>query len=161
VSSPPINIMTKHLEWKAPEFEYHPKNKSWVLIPGAIAVVLFIWSVLIGNYLFALLIILAYFSISIYAFKKPALVRVVITSQAIKVNQSLYEYENLSSFWIFYDSDGVKELSLKSKKTVMPYIKIPLGKENPVKVRQALIKYLSEKKQEESFIDNLFRNFRF
>ena len=153
--------MTKHLVWQAPEFEYHSKNKSWVLIPGAVAAVLFIWSVLAGNYLFALLVILAYFSLSIYAFKRPTLVRIAITSKGVKVNQALYEYENLNSFWIFYDSDGVKELSLKSKKVIMPYIRIPLGKANPVKVRQALIKYLPEKKQEESFIDNLSRNLRF
>ncbi|PIP15633.1 MAG: hypothetical protein CO003_00585 [Candidatus Portnoybacteria bacterium CG_4_8_14_3_um_filter_44_15] len=153
--------MTKHLKWEAPEFEYHPKDKSWFLIPGAVAVVLFIWSALTGNLLFALLIVLAFFSFLIYAFKKPTLIRIAITSQGIKINRSLYEYENLDSFWIFYDPDRIKELSLKSKKTIMPYIKVSLGEENPVKVRRALVKYIPEKKQEESFIDNLSRNLRF
>ena len=43
----------------------------------------------------------------------------------------------------------------------MPYIKISLGEQNPVKVRQTLLKYLPERKHKESLIDNLARGLRF
>jgi len=126
-----------------------------------VAVVFFAWAIFTGNFLFALLIALTFFSLLVYALKKPSLIRVAITSRGVKVSRTLYKYENLESFWIFYSPDGIKELSLKSKKMIMPYIKIPLGKANPVKVRRALVKYLPEKRQEESLLDNLSRNLRF
>jgi len=43
----------------------------------------------------------------------------------------------------------------------MPYIKVPIGDENPVEIRKILIKYLPEKKHKESAIDNLAKNLKF
>ena len=160
-SSPVPTAMKKHLEWTAPEFEHQEKDKSWFLISGLIAAGLFIWAIFAKNFLFALLVSLAYFSIAVYAVKKPREIKLAITSRGVKVDRTLYEYDNLRSFWIFYNPNGIKELSVRSRKTIMPYIKIPLGETNPAKVRKILIKYIPEKKQEESLVDNLARQARF
>jgi hypothetical protein len=150
-----------HLKWTAPEFEHYQKSKSWFAITGVIAGLLFLWALFTKNILFALLIGLSYFSITTYGLKKPREIRLAITPKGVKVNQVLYKFENLKSFWIFYDPPEIKELSLRSKKTIMPYIKIPLGEQNPVEVRKVLIKYLPERKHKESVIDNLARQFKF
>ncbi len=150
-----------HLEWSAPEFTQYSKSKSWFLITGLIATGLFLWALLTKNIIFALLIGLSYFSITTYALKKPKVIQLVITSQGIKIDKTIYNFDNLKSFWIFYNPPEVKEVSLQSKKIIMPYIKIPLGEENPTEVRRILIKYLPEKKQEESLIDSLARSLRF
>jgi hypothetical protein len=150
-----------HFEWTAPEFEHYRKSKSWFIVTGLIAGGLFLWALFTKNILFALLIGLSYFSIATYALKKPKEIHLAITPRGIKIDQALYEFENLKSFWIFYDPPEIKELSLRSKKTIMPYIKIPLGEQNPVKVRQILIKYLPERRHKESLIDNLARQMRF
>lgn len=149
------------IKWSAPEFNYYSKEKTWFIITGLIAGALFIWALVTRNILFALLIVLSYFSIIAYGLKKPKQVRLAISFRGIKIDKSLYEFDNLKSFWIFYNPPEVKEISLRSRKMIMPYVKIPLGEQNPVKVRRALIKYLPEKKQEESLIDTLARNFRF
>jgi len=108
-----------------------------------------------------LLIGLGYFSIVTYTLKKPREVRISITPRGVNTGYTLYEFDNLKSFWIFYDPPEVKELSLRSKKILMPYVKIPLGDKNPVKIREMLIQYLPEKKQEESLIESLARRFRY
>lgn len=153
--------MNPHIKWIAPEFEYYPKGKGWFIIAGLIAAGLFLWALLTKNFIFALLIGLSYFSLSAYAMKKPRQIPLAITSKGVQIDNNIYEFENLKSFWIFYDPPQIREASLRSKKMIMPYIKIPLGEQNPVEVRQALLKYLPEKKQEESLIDNLSRNLRF
>ena len=150
-----------HLKWTAPEFIQYHKNKSWFVVSGLIAGGLFLWAVMTKNILFALLIGLSYFSIITYALKKPSQINLGIIPQGIKINKTLYEFDNLKSFWIFYKPPEVKEISLRSKKTIMPYVKIPLGEQNPVKVRQTLLKYLPERKHKESMIDNLARSLRF
>jgi len=153
--------MPENIQWSAPEFEHYQKSKSWFLITGGIAAVLLLWAIFTKSFLFALLIALGYFTIAIYAAKRPKQIQLAITPKGIKIEKSLYEFENLRSFWIFYDPPEIRELSLRSKKSIMPYIKIPLGEQNPVEVRQILIKYLPEKKHRESLIDNLARQTKF
>ncbi len=153
--------MKSHIKWQAPEFEQQEKSKSWFLIAGLIALGLFSWAVLTKNFIFALLIALAYFSISVYAIKRPKEIKLAVTSRGVRVGNTLYEYDNLRSFWIFYNPPHIRELSIRSRKTIMPYIKIPLGETNPVKIRKALVKYIPERKQEESLIDNLARGLKY
>ncbi len=153
--------MKSHIKWQAPEFEQQEKNKSWFVIAGLVALGLFLWAILTKNFIFAILIALSYFSISVYAIKKPKKIKLAITPRGVKIDNSLYEYDNLRSFWIFYSPPYLKELSIRSRKTIMPYIKIPLGETNPAKVRKILIKYIPERKQEESLIDNLARGLKY
>jgi hypothetical protein len=156
-----VQKMKSDIQWTAPEFEYYPKSKNWFIATGLIAGLLLLWTIFTKNIFFALLIILSYFLVTIFALKKPNQVRLSIKPNGIKVNQITYRFDNLKSFWIFYEPPKVKELSLRSKKTIMPYIKIPLGEQNPVQVRQVLIKYLPEKKHKESLIDEFVRQIRF
>ncbi len=150
-----------HLEWTTPEFEYYKKSKNWFIVTGIIAGILFLIAIFTKNLLFGLLIGISCFLIITYSSKKPSNVKLSISPKGVKINSVLYEFENLRSFWIFYDPPQIKELSLRSKKTVMPYIKVPLGNENPVEIRRILIKYLPERKHKESAIDNLARNLKF
>ena len=153
--------MNNQIEWIAPEFEQYEKSKSWFITTGLIAGALFLLAIFTKNLLFALMIALVYFVISTYASKNPREIKLAITPKGIKIEKTLYDFENLRSFWLFYDPPEVKELSIRSKKTIMPYIKIPLGEQDPVEVRQMLIKYLPERKHKESLVDNLVRQIRF
>jgi len=153
--------MNNQISWTAPEFEQYQKSKSWFIITGAIAGLLFLYALLTKNFLFALLIGLSYFIITTYAAKSPKEIKISITPKGIKIDRIFYQFENLKSFWIFYDPPQIKELSLRSKKTIMPYIKIHLGQESPVIIRKILIKYLPERKHKESITDNLARQIKF
>lgn len=158
----PISKKSKtHLEWKTPEFEYYKNSQSWFITVGAIAGILFLIAVFTKNFLFGLLIGISYFLIITYSSKKPDDVKLSISPKGIKINNTLYEFENLKSFWIFYNPPEIRELSLRSKKMIMPYIKVPIGDINPVEIRRILIKYLPEKKHKESAIDNITRNLKF
>jgi len=149
------------LEWTALEFAHYKKSKSWFITICIAAGIFFLWAIFTKNILFAMLVILGLFSIIAHAIKTPRNIHFAITFKGVKIDKTLYAFDNLKSFWIFYDPPEVKEISLRSKKTIMPYIKIPLGKQNPVKIRQLLIKYIPEKKHKESLIDNLTRQLRF
>lgn len=149
------------LEWSAPEFFYFEKTEIWFAVSGLIAIIIFITALWTRNILFALLVFLGYFSITIYAIKKPRDIDININSQGIKIDRTLYTYDNLKSFWIFYEPPTLKEISLLSKKKIMPHIKIPIGAQDPAAIRKVLVQYLREKKQDESLIDNITRQLRF
>jgi len=150
-----------YIEWQAPEFTYYPKNRSWLVASALIALGLIIWGILTYNFLFVLLMLLGYFSVIVYALKKPRLLRLTLTPKGVKVGKMIYPFENLKSFCIFYQPPLIKELSLQSKKKFIPYIKIPLGEANVDEVRKFLLKYLPEKKHRESLIDDLARSLKF
>ena len=165
--SPPIqnkmdkNKTTNQISWRAPEFPHYEKDVIWFTILSVIAAGLFLWALFTKNLIFALLIAISFFSIMTYALKKPAKVDLAITPRGVKINKTIYDFDSLKSFWIFYELPEIKEVSLRSKKKIMPYIKIPLGEQNPVEIRRILIKYLPERKHRESLIDNLARALRF
>lgn len=149
----------KHLTWKAPEFEYHEKGKLWFIIGGSIVVLLVLYALLSKNILFLLIIAFAVFSVLSYSFKKPRILRFVITSRGIKIGKTMYNFEYLKSFWIF--ESPIEELSLRSKKSFMPYIYIPLENQDVNEVSEILEQYLPKREQERPLIDNFIRMLKF
>lgn len=149
------------IEWTALEFDYYSKSKSWFVGFGIVAVLLALWGIWTKNIIFVILIGLSYFTLVVFAFKKPRGVQFAITPKGVNVDENLYNYDDLKSFWIFYEPPEVTEISLHSKKIATPYIKIPLGDQNPVEIRRMLIKYIPEIKQETSLADNLSRTIKF
>ncbi len=150
-----------NIQWEAYEFEKYEKGPGWFIVLGIFALIIFTIVLLMKNFIFAILIILALFTIFIYALKEPRLVTFKISGKGITIDTKIYSYEELKSFWIFYEPPQIKELSLKSKKLLMPLIKIPLEEQSPTLIRGALIKFIPEQKQEQSLIDIVARNIRF
>lgn len=148
------------ISWQTPEYKYYPKSKKWIIVTGIISGLLFLFGIYFKNYLFSLFIGLSFFAVTIYAFRKPESINILINSKGVKIKNTLYKYENLSSFWIFYDPP-IKQLSLKSKKIAMPYIRIELADQDPNKIRQVLIQHLPEKKHRESNMENIARQLKF
>lgn len=150
-----------NIEWQAPEFEKYEKGPGWFISVGAIALIIFTISLMTKNFIFAFLIILAVFIIFIYALKEPRIIKFKIDGQGLNIDEKFYRWEELKSFWIFYEPPQLNYLSIESKRWTMPLIKISLKEQDPVAIRQALIKFIPEEKQEESLIDILTRYLRF
>jgi len=150
-----------HLEWQAPEFQKYEKGPLWFIIVGLIGLGIFAIALLMKNFIFAIMIIFAVFAIFVYAVKNPGLVTFTLDGNGLTIGEKKYSYDGLKSFWIFFEPPEIKELALNSKKWSTPLIRIPLGEQDPVAIRQALLKFIPEEKIEESIIDSLARTFKF
>jgi hypothetical protein len=117
--------------------------------------------VLTKNFLLAIAIILTAFIVRLYAKKEPRKIKFSISGKGVQIDKNIYRFEDLKSFWIFYEPPEIKEISFRSKKTFMPYIKIPLGSQDPIKARELLLKFLTERKHTESIIDEWTRKAKF
>ena len=149
------------LEWSAPEFAPNADRGTLLLAAGALLVIGGIVAVILGNYLFAVFLWVAGGLVASYAFRKPLEIRSAVTSRGLVVSNRLYEFENLDSFWIFYDPPLFRELSLHSKKMFMPFVRVPLGELDPLRLRGVLLRFLKEEKQEESLIDIIAKRLGF
>lgn len=157
----PVSKNQTLIAWEAPEFVYYKKTSGWYAIMGLVGIILTIYAIATKNPIMAITFGLIFIVIFVYAEKKPLLLKFGITPKGIKVQDRIYYFDYLESFWIFYDPPLVKTLSVKSRKVLMPLIKIPLGKANPLEARKILLKYLEEKEQRESLIDVIARIIRF
>ncbi|KKW30921.1 MAG: hypothetical protein UY75_C0021G0001 [Parcubacteria group bacterium GW2011_GWC2_52_8c] len=141
------------LEWQAYEYEHSVKSPKWFLWGSVAVAALVIIGALTRNYFFILFIAVAAFVVYLYAKRPPKEIYCAITSRGVQVGRRMFEFENLNSFWIFYEVGGIKHLSLESKKALLPRFSVPLGDADPVTLRRTLIKFVNEVEHEESLAD--------
>lgn len=151
----------KEIAWDAPEYIYVEKTADWYWSLGIITAALAGIAIWQGNFLFALIALVGGFAVALYAVRKPRTIHISISIRGIEIDSRIYPYESLDSFWIFYHPGGVKELSIMSEKMFMPRIPAPLGAIDPNDVRELLLEFLPEKRQEESLVDVITRRLGF
>lgn len=144
--------------WQAPEYEHFEKHPKWYWVMGGILLAIVIYAIATNSILMAITFILIGMLGYIYAEREPRTIQMEINPDGIKVDNYFYEFDDIRSFWIFYEvEEGLKILSLHSKKTFLPHIHIPIGNANPILIRETLINYLPEIRQELTIIDRLER----
>lgn len=145
------------LQWVAPEFDYQEKDKTlWLFAIGGSATLISIFFILLfkrGAYTSVLVTIAGAVALLLLAFRKPRRVSCGIAPGGIFAGTKFFPFETLESFWIFYHPPAIKELSLRSKKLLMPHIIIPLGEQDPSEVRTKLVQLLHEEEQHLTLLD--------
>jgi hypothetical protein len=149
------------IQWQAPEFNYSPKSGFWYFWLFFATALLLGFAFYAKNYSFGLIILLSFILIFVWSRKTPRIVDFAVTKQGIMISGKLHHFGELESFWIFYEPPEIKEVSVKSKKKILHYLKMPLEGENPARIRKTLIEYLPEVEQEESIFDSLARMAKF
>lgn len=142
------------LSWEAVAFENPERHPQWKVVVFVILVSALAYGLFTDNFLFSFIAILTGLLIYLFQNKEPETFKFGITSEGVFAQDHLYEYDSLKSFWIFFEPGGRKELSLRSRKKFMPYIEIPLGEADPVKIHRTLRKFIKEEKQ----FDNPFQS---
>lgn len=148
--------MPAELFWLTPEYRHYPKNKDWFWAIGFISLLLVIVALLLRNFLFAAFVALAGFVFALFSARRPRVARFTLSAKGIYVHRTLYPYQHLKSFWVYYEPAGKKVLSIESRKTFMPFTAIPLGDTDPNLVRSYLKRFLKETEHQESVIEQLF-----
>lgn len=149
------------ISWETPEYPAYEKSADWYWWVGLVVVVLMGFAIWQRSFLFGVFILIAWFTMMLYAVRPPKTIHVSIIESGVMVENTLYPWHNIKSFWIFYRPPLIRDLSLESKKTVMPYIKIPIGETEPEKIKKIISAYIPEVEQKESVIDNLSHLARF
>lgn len=144
-------------QWRAPEFEVYEKSGRWYLIASLFLIFMIAYGLYDNDPIMSITFILIGIVGYIYAQKDPRVITFAITTEGVIADKELYLYENIHSFWIFYDPPHTKTISLHTKASVLPFVHIPLKNEDPVNMRELLIKEIPEIKQDPSLIDAIER----
>ena len=150
----------ENLKWQAHEYLYSEKTADWYWIVAIITISIAIIAIILNNIIFAILIIVSSFILSLFASRKPEVISVEITSSGITAGKTHYPYANLQSFWV-ETREIVPKIILKSKKVFMPFIAVLIDEIEPEEVRHALSQHLPEEEHVEPFLEKLLIYFGF
>ena len=140
-------------KWSTIESKEKNFQNYWLLVlAGGASLAMFMKNALAKDAIGAMVFILLAIVCFVFVFQKPKLVKTEIIEKGIKINNKIYYFKKLESFWIVKKEDE-KFLRLKAKKTVLPFIFIPLGKQDFKKIAEILANYLPAKKETETLVD--------
>lgn len=151
------NIGEIFYSWEAPEFEVYEKSRNWYIAAGIFILAMVIYAVFTNAPIMAVTFILIGIVGFIYSQKDPRIVTFSITSKGVLADKQFYSYDNIFSFWIFYEPNHSKVISLHTKASVLPFVHIPIEDENPVELRELLMLNIPEIKQDPSLINTIER----
>jgi hypothetical protein len=84
----------------------------------------------------------------------------MITRDGVVAGREIYDFDNLKSFWVFYEEDDLRVISLHTKSYLAPYIHIPVGDQDPSEIRHILLDYIPEEEHKPGAVDTLDRILR-
>ena len=94
-----IKKIESSFEWEAPEYEHHERSNDWYWAMGILAVALLVVAFFLKSVLFGLLVLLGGFSLGLYSARKPEIVSFSIGARGMAIEDKIYFFEDLKSFW--------------------------------------------------------------
>lgn len=143
--------------WQAPEYEVFERDKKWYLVVTLFLAGVVAWALYTDSPVMAITFILIGIVGYLHINNEPRILNFMITADGVVAGREIYEFDDLESFWIFYEPEGLKSVCLHNKSGVMPYIHIPIHEEDPVHIRQILLEFLPEEKKEPGLMETMER----
>lgn len=132
--------------WEAHEYFFREKTSDWYWAVGIVTLCVSVLSMIFGNVLFGLIVLIGGFILSIFAARRPNLIRFELNKSGILINKRLYPFSALESFFVEDNRhhDMQSKLLLKSQRLVVPLIVVPLEGIDPEDIRDFLLDHLLE-----------------
>ena len=139
---------TEYFSWEFSEFERPQRLRSWYIGAAIIGVALIVYSIITNNLLFALIVLMLGFILIVREYTEPGRVFFGIFEDGIILGKRFYPYKELAEFYIIYEPPRVKRLYVKPKFGTFK-LSIPIFEQDPVAIRDILLKYLKEDTESE------------
>lgn len=148
------------IEWNAEEHIHIEKNNDWYWAVGIITITAAALAFIFNNVIFGILIIVGSFALVVHSSKRPRTIHCEINDRGVVVDNILYPFLTLESFWINAHSRPAKVI-IKSHKTFMPFISIYIDEVDPEEVRDILLNYIAETEHREPLSQKILENLGF
>jgi len=135
--------------WEAPEHHHIEKSSDWFWALGILGVAGTVAAIMFGNLLFGILIAIATLTLGMVGAQEPKIIPHAITARGIRLGDQLYPYSTLDSFYIDEDNPRGVQLLVKSQRTFMPLLIMPIPEEYQEEIEALLETRLEEEELEE------------
>jgi len=145
------------LAWRAPEFETFERDRKWYFYITAILIAIIAYAIFTNGLVMAITFILIGVVGYVYIEKDPRILDFMLTKDGVVAGREIYDFDNIQSFWVFYEEDGLRVISLHTQSYLVPFIHIPIGDQDPTEIRKILLEYIPEEEHKPGMMDTLDR----
>ena len=153
----------RSIKWRAHEYFHQEKSNDWYWGLGVISISGAVISIILGNTLFAIVIVLFAFAASMQAHRPPKMLDFELSPRGLVIDHILYPYSTLEAFSIteqhLHKPDP--QILVKSKKALMPYLHVPVEEHDIEDIRNYLLQHIKEEELHESILEKLLEYFGF
>ncbi len=145
---------SRDISWTTDEAHNAYRSGDWFWTVAGISLAVAVAALLVHNWLFSILVLLAGGTIILNALKKPGPISCSVGPHGVVVNKQFFPYNNLTSFWI--EEEGYPTLILQVDGSLVPRVWIPIAPEiNLPRLRETLERHLPEKRHEKTVAEIL------
>ncbi len=151
------------ISWEALEYEHREKSRDWYWAIGVISISMATIAAMLGNYVFAIVILVSGFALGVSSSRKPNLVQFELKKTGIAIDGKFTPYGSLKSFWVENNihHDGVSKLIFKQRHGNAHLIVIPIEDVHPEDVRDYLLDMILEEEMNEPLSQRIAEYFGF
>jgi len=147
------------LTWEGYEHHHIERSRDWYWALGIIAIAGALISILFSNIMFALLIVVAAFTLALVATHPPHVAEFSLSERGLSIDGILYTYAEMRSFWI---QDGERPvLFIDTPRFLTPDVIIPLNDIDLESLHSFLSERVTEKEMQEPFPYKVLEMFGF
>lgn len=117
-----------HIAW-AYHFPEQRKTADWYWALGLLGVAIAVAAVLLGNLLFALVVVLSMFALGFAANHPEHEKEYSISNKGITIGEEFYSFQSLESYYLDHEDSSQTFLRLKSEHFLVPLISFPVPQE--------------------------------
>ena len=150
----------QELKWVAHEYAYKEKGRDWYWAIGIIGASIAVTAILFGNFTFGVLVIVAIFTLCLFAARRPFRIEVVLDGHGIHAGEKLYPYEEVESFFV-EDQTPQHTLIIKMKRVTVPFVSILIENTDPQEIKNFLAQILPEVEHTEPILQKIMEYFGF
>jgi hypothetical protein len=147
--------------WEAPEHNHIEKTNDWYWVVGIIGVAGSVASIIFSNVLFGVVILLAVMTVIITSHRQPRVIEFEVSVRGVRIEQDLYPYSTLDSFYIDEESPSGPQLIVKSRKLFVPLLILPIPKDYIDDIEDVIAPRIREEHLEEPLSHRLLEYFGF
>lgn len=157
-----------YVSWQAPEYEHYFKDVSWYWLSLSISIILAAIALWRNNFLFAVFVAVAWLTAVNFANRPPDIWKFRIDKKGIGIElleggmaEKIYPYDEIAGFDIHSAAGSYRELILKFKSKLSPYLKLNINPEDEEKIEKFLAEFIPKEKYPESLADSMLKLVRF
>ncbi|MBI5254441.1 hypothetical protein HY932_01520 [Candidatus Falkowbacteria bacterium] len=134
----------KNVQWQFPEYNQYERSRLWYIVMLVLLGGLLLYSILTGNFLFAIILVLVAFISVLQRFQPPLTIDASIDTKGLRIGKKNIPFGDIEKFWLVYNPPTTKLLYITFKKGLKDNLAIPLEDANPLDIRAALKEFLAE-----------------
>ncbi|HXK31367.1 MAG TPA: hypothetical protein VJZ94_01305, partial [Candidatus Paceibacterota bacterium] len=135
---------TEPIRWQAFEHGHLERGGDWYIALGIAAISIALTSIILGNVLFGILIVVAAFVWGMMAQLPHHVVDFEISERGIRAGEHFYLYESVIAFWVEEHKTKSPLLLIDTTKFMTPNLAVPLENVDPKLVRAYLLEHVDE-----------------